>query len=130
MEGSLQHGGATGIDPVEVSLADLVRGSDGALSYQSLQRFQVGLEHACDCADSPLFNLCAHIFNPWLHEEFKAKRSVGKFSWLVRPRLVVLNCSLVRKGLGLNDVRGLASRALSARTGEVLFSNPKRNTSY
>src|SRR5437764_6799067 len=100
MEGSLQHGGATGIDPVEVALADLVRGSDGALSYQSLQRFQIGLEYAGDCADSPLFNLCAHIFNPWLLEEFKANLVL-----LVRPKVSLLT-AVSLEGLGLDGFRG------------------------
>src|SRR5438105_4927861 len=99
MEGRLQHGGATGVDPVKFALADLIRRSDGALSYQSLQRFQIGLEHACDCADSPLFNLCAHIFNPWLREDFKAKDPRANFVLLVRPR-VSLFCKSNEKGLG------------------------------
>src|SRR2546430_1082698 len=97
MKRRLQHGGATSVDPVKVALADLVRRSDGTLSYQSLQRFQIGLEHACDCADSPLFNLCAHIFNPWLLEEFKANNPWARLGLLVRPRVSLINCRLVRK---------------------------------
>src|SRR2546430_16788780 len=106
MEGRLQHRGATSFDPVKFALADLVRRSDGAVSNPLSQRSQVGLENAIDCIDSPLFELCAHIFNPWLSGEFKAKRSVGKFSLLVRPRVSLLTASLMRKGLGLNDSRG------------------------
>ena len=88
MKRRLQHRGATSVDPVKVALADLVRRSDGALSYQSLQRFQISLENAIDCIDSPLFELCAHIFNPWLREEVKAKNNPwAKLNLLVRPRV-------------------------------------------
>src|SRR5207237_9124045 len=90
LKGRLQHRRAASIDPVKFALADLVRRSDGALSYPSLQRFQVGLENAIDRTDSPLFKLCAHIFNPRLLEEFKAKRSMGKLSLVVRPRVSLL----------------------------------------